>query len=196
MLCLDPRRCPDGTYENNTGASTCTLCPPGYYCSAKLSTVTYFDCPQGYYCPIGTGLNWTACPVGKYGSRSNLRSEDDCTGCDAGKFCSRTALSAPNGNCSAGFFCPYGSQNSWGGTVYTSNSTCTAGSYCPKGSSVPLQCPPGTYNPNRGSTSLEQCLSCPPGRYCDRYNLTAPAGVCATGYYCTRGAYTPRPVAS
>ena len=192
----DPKKCPDGTYQNTTGASECTACPPGYYCDSQISTVSYLDCPMGYYCPIRTGLNWTACPVGKYGSRLNLMFEDDCTGCDAGKYCSRTALTKPVGNCSAGFYCPEGSENSWGRTIDAGNHTCPRGSFCPAGSAVPSACPPGTYNPSEGMASQAQCLSCTPGSYCDRYNLTEPTDQCSAGYYCSRSATTAMPTSS
>jgi hypothetical protein len=138
-------------------------------------------------------MNWTACPVGKFGSRTNLIEEDDCDACIAGQYCSETALTKPNGNCTAGFYCPPGSENSWGKTVYAGNSTCPKGSYCPAGSALPLACPPGSYNPTLGLNKLSQCLDCLPGSYCSKYNLSHPNGICNPGYYCVRGASVGNP---
>ena len=63
---IDPITCPDGSYNNHTGASVCMQCPAGYYCKASQSTVKYFNCPLGYYCPTGTGANLSPCPLGNY----------------------------------------------------------------------------------------------------------------------------------
>jgi hypothetical protein len=70
------------------GASLCNTCPPRFYCDSSVSTSRALPCPKGYYCPQGTGLNWSPCPVGTYGNRTNLMSVTECTPCDAGQFCS------------------------------------------------------------------------------------------------------------
>jgi hypothetical protein len=142
-----PIPCSDGFYMNTTRASSCTICPAGYVCQAIRSTSTYFDCPIGYYCPVGTGTNPIACPVGRYGSRINLMALDDCLACPPSMFCSQTALTAPNGNCTAGYFCPQGSMNQFGMTAIASSNICPIGYYCPPSSNTPLPCTPGTYNP-------------------------------------------------
>lgn len=142
-----PIPCPDGSYMNSTGASVCRTCPAGYYCSSSLSTSQYYPCPRGYYCPSGTGTNWVVCPSGRYGSRAGLSTVDDCTACPPGLYCAGTALTEPTGNCSAGYFCPQGSQNQFGQVIYAQNNTCPAGFYCPTGSAAPQPCTPGTYNP-------------------------------------------------
>ena len=142
-----PIPCPDGSYMNTTGASECSTCPIGYYCSSSLSTSEYYPCPRGFYCPTGTGSNWEACPLGRYGSRSGLGTLDECTACPPGNYCSGTALTSPTGNCSAGYYCPQGSENQFGKVIYAQNNTCPAGFYCPVGSASPEPCVPGTYNP-------------------------------------------------
>jgi hypothetical protein len=189
----DPIICADGTFTNQTGSSSCDICPPGHYCEAQYSSSTYRPCPLGYYCPQETGLDWIPCPVGKYGSRIGLQTEDECTACDPGKYCNALALHRPVGNCSAGFYCPQGAQNAWGLMMYTGNLTCPRGSYCPKGSSVPIACPRGTYNPSLGQIAIQDCLDCPAGQYCDRQNLTSPSGFCTRGYYCLSRASTATP---
>ncbi|NXP16480.1 WBC30 protein, partial [Scytalopus superciliaris] len=64
---------------------------------------------------------------------------------------------------------------------------CPAGSYCPPGCPSPIPCPPGTYSNLSGLRSLQGCLDCPPGLYCDGTNSQAPSGPCEPGYYCTGG---------
>lgn len=36
-----------------------------------------------------------------------------------------------------------------------------------------------------------QCLSCPPGEYCEEDGLTEPTGSCYGGFYCLGGATKP-----
>jgi hypothetical protein len=64
---------------------------------------------------------------------------------------------------------------------------CPAGGYCPRGSSLPTQCPAGTYNNNSGATSASDCQSCPAGYYCAGSRNPYPTGPCKGGYYCTGG---------
>ena len=56
----------------------------------------------------GTGLSPPPCPLGRYGNTTGLGSEDACTMCDAGLYCSTPGLSHPNGICTPGFYCPEG----------------------------------------------------------------------------------------
>lgn len=151
-------------------------------------------CIQGYYCPEGTGASWKSCPIGKFGSSSQLKSEDDCSACLPGMYCGDVNLKKPNGNCSSGFFCPPGSINAWGLTVFTGNHSCPRGSYCPEGSELPLACPPGTYNPYLGIASIEECLTCTSGNFCAEYNMSTISGPCAPGYYCETGSATAYPI--
>ena len=185
-----PVVCGDGTYMTGTQASVCDICPAGFYCSNTAA----LNCPLGHFCPKGTGATIPPCPIGRYGNTTNLQTEDDCRICDAGHFCSATGLSRPNGVCSPGFFCPEGSFNNLGETVYITNSTCPYGSYCPSGSVTPLACPPGTFNPVRAITSILQCEDCTPGHYCSAFNLSSVSGLCGAGYFCELGAMTVNPV--
>ena len=63
--------------------------------------------------------------------------------------------------CPAGYYC---TENS---TLFAQQ-FCPAGYYCPAGTTDPYQnpCPMGTYNPVNGSDDATDCLSCPPGQYC------------------------------
>ena len=188
-----PMLCATGTFMNHTGASVCSSCPAGYYCDSSYSTSTYRSCPQGYYCPQGTGANWLQCPVGTFGGRLNLQSSLDCSICTAGSYCGTATLIAPTASCSAGYYCPPGSQDSHGKTSTSSSHVCPPGSYCPTGSGLPLACVPGTFNNATGKTSITECTDCTRGSYCGTYNLTHPTGYCSAVYYCIGGSNVSNP---
>ncbi len=67
---------------------------------------------------------------------------------------------------------------------------CPAGSYCVAGSSIYIQCPTGTFNPNSGSTASTACGVCTAGKKCLGRGLTAAGSNCPAGYYCTQNPYT------
>ena len=69
---------------------------------------------------------------------------------------------------------------------------CPLGSYCPEGTSTLNQCPLGTYNNALGATSLNDCLPCPAGKFCNILGASMTAliadttnfGDCLAGYVC------------
>ena len=69
-----------------------------------------------------------------------------------------TGLSAPVGECDAGYYCPPG-QSVPNPTDYP----CSIGLHCPVGSALPVPCTPGTYT---NLTQAPECLECPAGFYC------------------------------
>lgn len=133
-----PLKCNVGTYNNEYNAkspSDCKSCLPGQYCdgqalieptgeceqgyfcttSATSNTPDTLDlqnrfgpCPAGFYCPPGSPYP-IPCPQGTYSNIPKSTSIDACNLCDAGMYCSATAITAPEGNCDAGFYCPIGS---------------------------------------------------------------------------------------
>lgn len=55
--------CPNGTYNNQTGATSadyCQLCPPGSYCPTDGMAEPAGLCDAGWYCVLGS---WEARPV-------------------------------------------------------------------------------------------------------------------------------------
>jgi len=42
-------------------------------------------------------------------------------------------------------------------------------------------CPRGYYNPEPMTHSLDSCLPCPPGHYCEKERLSAVSGKCKAG---------------
>ena len=48
------------------------------------------------------------CPAGTWSSTTGLTQESDCTECPAGRYCQQTALTAPEGPCTEGYYCEAG----------------------------------------------------------------------------------------
>jgi hypothetical protein len=165
------------------GKSQCVPCGAGKLCADGQITQ---DCPQGYYCPPGTFAveNFT-CPKGKYGASVALKSIDECTICDSGKFCNGAVPNiAPTGDCLASFFCGQGSEtpDPTAGVNGNTSGVCTVGNYCPSGSKFPLSCPPGKYG---DETGLSVCKNCSAGSYCEKG--TGETTPCPKGSYCPAG---------
>jgi len=155
-------------------------------------------CAAGYYCPEGASGSVSTrqpCPAGTYSDVAGRSSSLECIPCKAGQYCSTTALTAPEGDCAAGAYCPAGSSesNATSRTFSMGESVagrCPAGYYCPTGTQMPLPCGPGTYSAVGAST----CTSCPAGRYCRRYAVSDTdlgTYLCEAGYYCVEGSINP-----
>lgn len=212
--------CPVGTFGNVTKLmeeAQCTQCTKGYYCHKSGITVPTDQCHAGYYCVEGASVptpNDTLtgapcppgsyclqgshkpqpCPIGTYGPTQKLQSLSGCMDCDGGKFCDFEGLAAPNGSCDPGFFCqirairPNPVNSSQGGGI------CPTGHYCPRETTTPFKCPPGTFNNETHATQPTNCIPCTPGEYCEGYGNTYPDGPCDEGWYCSRGAYSKKPL--
>ena len=55
-----------------------------------------------------------------------------CSPCDRGKYCTIPGLTAPEGNCTGGYLCFFGANNSMP-TDGVTGFICPAGQYCPSG---------------------------------------------------------------
>ena len=66
---------------------------------------------------------------------------------------------APTAECDPGYYCPGGQSSS-----SPAGLECWEGHYCINGSAAPVFCVAGEYQP---STTQSECVSCPPGYYCD-----------------------------
>ena len=212
--------CEKGYFGNKSRLHShddCYPCTPGYYCDRQAMILPEAKCHVGYYCsekaitpkpqndtegggPCLPGFYCESgyarpepCPKGTYGGAMHLGHLNQCTDCEGGKFCPEDGSSAPNGSCLAGFYCK--------GRAVLSNPVgesygdeCPPGFYCPMGTTDPYSCPPGTFNNQSKATRPQDCMPCLGGSYCGGYANTKPDDVCAKGYYCSIGAYTPRPV--
>ncbi|OEH77176.1 cast multi-domain related protein [Cyclospora cayetanensis] len=155
------QQCQPGTYQPDTGAASCVVCPDGYYCD-EFGLTTPKECP-GYYCTEGS---WTATPLAGMihpdtGEESSVG--DVCppnhycpqgaskpTACPRGTFyqiggatsadecfqCSAGFACVSEGvqiPCAAGYVCLEGATTSTPTELRMGNK-CPAGSYCPEGS--------------------------------------------------------------
>lgn len=212
--------CPKGTFGNTTklvAKEQCLQCTKGHYCatlgkkylptgqchagyyciiSAQVpnpnDTITGAPCPSGSFCISGS-YQPEKCPAGTFGPHTKLTHRNECVDCYGGQYCASPGLSAPNGSCHAGHYCsgkailPNPVSQAYG-------SVCPEGHYCPERTTTPFKCPPGTFNNKTGGTSPTYCTPCPPGEYCQGYGRKMPNDKCDPGWYCSRGAYSPKPL--
>ena len=127
-------------------------------------------CPEGNHCPEGSQTP-ILCPVGTYnpvkGGTSVLTGTDSlglpiyntsiyCLKCPPGKYCATAGLTAPTGNCAAGYLCLESSpinKPSARDEVSGRWDKCPKGSYCLEGTAYPYPCPRGTYGAKQGLTT-------------------------------------------
>lgn len=91
--------------------------------------------------------------------------------------------------CTAGHYCLEGSEVA-APTDGTQGDECPAGTYCPEGSTIPIECPLGTYSNTAGQDEESDCATCDAGQKCLTRGLTAPSSDCPAGYYCTQDPFT------
>lgn len=184
-----PISCPLGTYSPDGGLaseSECRSCLSGHYCGSTNLTTPSGLCQAGYYCLGGsstpTPLNGThgdQCMVGHYcpeGSNQSLP-------CGPGTYSSQPLATQCD-------FCPPGHYCLDGIDPFD----CPVGFYCPLGTGYDLKpCPSGTFSPQIGLSSVDECTLCSAGYYCSDLNSTTTTGTCEAGYYCTAGSNSPTP---
>ncbi|EQC24780.1 hypothetical protein SDRG_17328, partial [Saprolegnia diclina VS20] len=160
----DCTNCPPGSYCQSLGLSLPTdVCAAGYYCISGATTPTQYESPIGFFSPAGA-YSPSACPPGTY---NNQVRQSQCANCPARFYCNGTATVQP--------------------------AVCPQGFYCPMSTALPQKCPAGTYSNLTGLAVTTDCLSCPPGFFCQTSGLVQPSGPCMAGYTCTGGAMFPNP---
>ena len=190
--------CVPGKYNDEFGQQHCKGCPEGTYCP-YFNMTWPMPCPQGYYCGVNMTEDIPPCPRGTYGASDSLVAESNCTVCPAGHFCANAGLNSTSGLCNAGFYCPSGSVDAYGRDalcpdhVANRSNPCPRGHYCPMGSFEGTPCPVGSYSNMTRATSVDDCILCDVGWYCDSEGLTEPSGECAAGFYCLRNVSSSRP---
>ncbi|KAF8823037.1 PAN domain-containing protein, partial [Cardiosporidium cionae] len=179
-----PLRCPRGMYANTEGQSLCTVCPPFTICPFE-GMETFSSCPVGGICNRGAIEAMDILVSPGYFANSNALQpipcspgtftrnfgQIGCLPCPSGFYCNIPAMSRP-------LLCPYGA-------------------YCPnEGNSNFFICPTGTFNPYEGAQSLEECLPCPAGKFCQNKGLRFPSGECLKGFICRNGSVSAAPTIS
>lgn len=190
--------CPAGTYGSNPGlmvVGDCTDCDPGRFCTGGLDRVGSSSdsdglCLPGYYCPLGSSTSsQNPCEAGTYREAPGAASQAECSVCPKGSYCvsaSVIPVVCPNGtfandtgtasldecnDCYAGMYCIEGME-----TIPTMlDNSCPTAHYCPSGTQMPLECPPGSFNPVTGRGDIVDCLPCTAGMYCSSAS-TQPTG--------------------
>jgi hypothetical protein len=104
----------------------------------------------------------------------------DCSACSPGMYCPGFGNTAPQGNCSAGYYCSINASVA-SPVDGTTGDQCPIGHYCPAGTSQPNVCPPGTFTDTQQNSA---CLRCTSGHYCT--NGSHPQD-CPAGFYCPAG---------
>nr|XP_006824589.1 PREDICTED: multiple epidermal growth factor-like domains protein 11-like [Saccoglossus kowalevskii] len=151
-------------------------------------------CMSGHYCVEGEPSP-IPCPAGTFNNVTMLSTEDECTDCSPGTYCSGAGNSYPTGLCTAGYYCEGAAKSPIPvATVdYPNNGICPPGSYCDEGTPAPKKCPPGTIRPSDGATGIDDCSPCPGGHYCSGYGQTSETGLCYARFYCPANDTTSHP---
>ena len=189
----EPWGCPPGTFADTEGQideSDCSPCTPGSYCSIEnrpeptgvcqagcycegandVTNVGAYDicqepCSRGKFCPSNS-TEETPCPEGTYQPQDR---KEECLICPPGFKCPEKEMVAPE-LCGKGYYCEE-NTDSFTGTA----------------------CPLGTYSQQDGINQVEQCQSCPLGKYCDIVGSETPGQDCRAGHICTGGSQIPNP---
>ncbi|XP_063692807.1 zonadhesin-like [Bolinopsis microptera] len=185
-----PVPCEGGTFQEQTGQTECVECPAGKYCEPGVLIPA--DCPAGHYCGGGNTLS-QKCPAGTKSLATQLTAAEDCTLCPAGKYCDTPGKTTDSGNCLAGSYCKQGAKQADPPADALGNKPCPPGSYCLAGTTIPTSCPLGTYLGTEGGESVDDCVDCDVGKFCNALGLTQPAGDCSAGYYCVSKNTVPTP---
>ncbi len=73
-----------GTYQEDTGAFDCDICPDRHYCEEAAAEAV--DCPAGFFCPEGTEFATEfPCPSGTYSNETRLAAASECPLCPPGR---------------------------------------------------------------------------------------------------------------
>ena len=203
-------QCDLGSYQDQTGQTTCKQCPSGYWCNDPgLESFSGKQCPVGHFCVQST-KSAEKCPAGYYRDKPGARDKTDCAFCEPGFYCEEGQESLDL-DCPAGYYCFVGAQMINGevvpnddhdgtmidinGLAYSPVGKCPKGSYCPLGSSMPRPCPAGYSCDQEGLSSVPTTI-CDAGFYCvggssrsscteadcDRY-----IKLCPQGFFCLQG---------
>ena len=187
-------KCLPGTYQTQTGKSSCDPCPAGKYCNYDLTGITVaIDCPKGYYCGASTAdYQMFPCPEGTFDNVGLLTAVGQCKDCTVNKYCIDKALQAESGDCRDGYLCPTKST-----VPALDGNKCNKNYFCVAGVKTECSLITYTFGVTLGATSAADCMKCLPGNMCTNHDTgmtTCPSGfICKDGVKtsCTAGKYCP-----
>eukprot|EP00347_Sterkiella_histriomuscorum_P024098 403332318 len=199
--------CPIGTWSQSTSliaANECQNCPSGYLCNkTNITDYSKYPCPKGRYCPSRAQRAFS-CPAGTYRQTTGARMEADCSTCPPGYYCPEGTTNPIR--CKDGMYCPEGAEyfRTCRGGYYCSEATnyqeeiCPTNYKCPRGSSTPqlcdgrlickegseigLVCSAGSFVQKSEYGFIDECLSCPIGKYSTMSDITCKN--CTAGHLC------------
>ena len=147
--------CPNGTYQDAYGSTSCMSCPAGKITKAAGASMESMCEP---------------CGTGSYGNMT-MEGSAACLPCPAGTFSAAEVAQ----NISSCLQCPEGTYQPQENSKECM--TCKAGFFNPfRGQKACMPCPSGTFS------NLTACLPCPEGTY--RFNETSAECVpCKSGYF-------------
>ncbi|CAG5113760.1 Oidioi.mRNA.OKI2018_I69.chr2.g7850.t1.cds [Oikopleura dioica] len=187
--------CPEGKWNDKaTPHAECDLCPRSFFCDGNGNKE---ECLQGHYCPQGSSdKTMLGCPPGTYYDDTGASSFANCRTCPQGKYCTyKAGPDSPNDlpDCMNGYDCDFGQS-----IPSPADKKCPKGYVCPAGIKTP--CPVGTFLNIEGGRTLDDCLPCPPGWFCETEALEEnPKDTgnedfkCKAGFFCFSGATSPEP---
>lgn len=194
--CPDASRCcRPGTYLRAPSDAECTPCWRGSY-NFETGRSTCQLCPAGYASPEGSLLisACTKCGTGKFSTQGGA-----CTPCQPGTYADITGLGACK-PCPPGLHAPAPGSARCSPCPPGTASNATQCLPCAPGTfqDAPGQpacdpCPPGFFTPEPGSLACwpcgagnystgAECLPCAPGTFNDKYQQTA-CEACSPGHY-------------
>lgn len=155
-----PLACNSGYYNSRIGGkdvSSCTACPPSFYCEGQGLSGVSGPCTAGYYCDTTASVPTQHITQPGY---YTLTQASAMVPCSPGTYNSKYALSTPCPSCPSGFYCPNST------TISYDQHLCSKGHYCPLGTITPVPCDPGYFSNSKGNRQSSDCLSCTAGSYC------------------------------
>ncbi|GBU24429.1 hypothetical protein R83H12_01059 [Fibrobacteria bacterium R8-3-H12] len=150
--------CAAGTYQDETGKTSCKTCPAGSYCPAGSESA--ISCPAGLFCLEGAssatadGSLTGTCPAGSFSTGGATTA--NCTPCASGSANNGTGKTTACDSCQAGYW--------QANTGALSCDDCGLGYACPNtGMSTRNACGAGTSS--EGSSTATSCTNCANGTF-------------------------------